>query len=431
MSNLNKYLKGDIVIWIIFIVLCLISILEVYSTSSSLAYRTDTTPTAIILGQIRFLVGGAAAVYILHLIPYKYVRILNYVLLGGIFVAILLALTIGERRLFGIQPSEFAKVSVIMFVADMLARKQQKGTPDDAFKTIAWIVLPFCALIAPLKLSSALLIAAVTVFLMLIGRVSLKKIAVFAGILLLVGIPYIIIGFNFTEEQLRSNAATKVISRAPTHAMRVGRMFVDKDKYYHFKDSKTKQPDSIKLIYRMKPHNETANIFGITTEMKNVDRRQATDALIAIAKAPAVIGMPGTSEQKHYLANAYDDYIFAIIVEENGVFAGIVVMLLYLFLLFRAGVITRRSNQAFPTLLVVGLALLIALQALVHIAVSADAFITGETLPLISKGGSAIIATCGAFGLMLSISRYLNAEEDKEDKEIKTDTEEEALTINN
>ena len=411
-EKIKKYLKGDTVIWFVFIVLCFVSVLSVYSTAGALAFHGYGTVISIVLRHAKYLALGALVVYILHVIPYQWLRVLNYVLLGLTFVALLFALITSERSFFAIfQPSEFAKVSVIVFIADMLARKQQKTAPDEAFNVIAIVSLALCALIAPLKLSSALLIAAVTVFLLIIGRVSFKKIATYCGLLLLVGIPYLLVGFNFPEETLKSNKVTNVISRAPTHSKRVGQIFSKNNEYYHYIDQKTKQPDSIKIKYRMKTHDEEASIFGIKFTLKDLDRRQAVNALIAISKAPPVIGLPGTGEQKYYLANSYDDYIFSIIVEETGVIAGILIIVLYLILLFRAGVITRKSNQAFPTLVVVGITLLIVLQALVHISVSADSFITGETLPLISRGGSAIIATCGCFGLILSISRHLNDSE--------------------
>ena len=416
MEEIKKYLKGETVIWFVFIALSCMSVLSVYSTSGALAYHGGDSVTFIILKHIKYLAYGAFGVYVLHVLPYQWLRVLNYILLGAISIALLLVLVAGERRLGGFQPSEFAKVSVIVFVADMLARKQQKGTPDEAFGVIAIVSLLFCALIAPLKLSSALLIAGVTLFLLIIGRVSFKKIAAYIGILLLVGIPYLLVGFNVSEETLRKNPVTKVISRAPTHAKRVGQMFADNDKYYHYTDKKTNQPDSIKIKHRMVKHSQDASIFGIKFTLEDLDRRQAVNALIAISKAPTVIWLPGTGEQKYYLANSYDDYIFSIIVEETGVLVGILIIALYLILLFRAGVITRQSNQAFPTLVVVGVTLLIVVQALVHVAVSTDSFITGETLPLISRGGSAIIATCGCFGLILSISRHLNNNEEKVQK---------------
>jgi len=418
-SGIKKYLKGDIVIWFIFIALSCISMLAVYSTAGVLAFdgEKDTTITAVILTHIKYLAFGALVVYVLHIIPYQWVRMLNYGLLGVIAFLLLMALETKARSVSGIQPSEFAKVSVILFVADMLARKQQNGSPDDVFKWIMWIVLPFCALIAPLKLSSAVLIAVVTLFLMIIGRVSFKKILIFVGILLLVGVPYLFVGLKFTESELNSNKITSVISRAPTHSSRFWQIFADNDKYYVY-TNKDNTADSIRTKYRYKKHSEEISILGHSDMLKEVNRTQAVNALVAIAQAPAVIGLPGNGEQKYYLANSYDDYIFSNIVSEMGVLIGVFVIALYLFLLFRAGVITRRSNQAFPTFVVVGLTLLIVLQALTHVAVSADLFITGETLPLISRGGSAIIATCGCFGLILSISRHLNDNEENIEQEI-------------
>jgi cell division protein FtsW len=223
---------------------------------------------------------------------------------------------------------------------------------------------------------------------MIIGRVSFKAILkLLVPLFILVGILFFI-GWKVPKDKL-----PPVLDRLPTQVGRV-LSFVNENKQ---------------------------NKFVITDK-----NRQVVNSQIAIANGHFFPKMPGSSIQRDYLAEAYSDFIFAIIIEEMGILGGIFVIALYLILLFRAGMITYKCEQTFPALLVIGLTLMIVTQAFASMAVAVHLGpVTGQPLPLISRGGTSILVTCAYFGMILSVTRYMqNTKEENSEKNTAVETKE-------
>lgn len=393
---LKKHLKGDTVIWIVFGLLCLVSAVEMYSASSSLAYRAGNY-TAPILSHVMFLGVGAMIVFLVHLVPYKYFRMFNFILLLVAFVTLVITLFQGvsaggakrwlDLGFFQFQPSELAKIAVIIFIADILARKQQQdGNADAAFKPIIIVLAVFCGLIFTENFSTAFLLFAISVLMMIIGRVSFKKIFQLLGVILLIGGVAFFVGWKVPAKDLGP------LKRLPTQ---VGRIisFVNED--------------------------ETTSKYEL-----NDKNRQVVNAQIAIANGGIFPKMPGSSVQRDYLPEAYSDFIYAIVIEEMGLLGGLFIIALYLILLYRAGVTTFKSSQTFPAILVIGLTLMLVIQAFASMAVATHLGpVTGQPLPLISRGGTSILVTCIYFGMILSVTRSLQEEAKTENTVEDTKTE--------
>ena len=391
---LKKYLKGDTVIWIVFMLLCLISAVEMFSASSSLAYKAGNH-TAPVLSHITFLGMGAIVVFLVHLVPYKYFRMFNYLLMITAFVTLIITIFQGisaggakrwlDMGFFQFQPSELAKISVIIFIADILARKQQKdGNADEAFKPIVIVLAVFCGLIFPENFSTAFLLFAIAILMMIIGRISFKRIGQLLGAVAVIGCIAFVVGWKIPAEYLGP------FDRLPTQ---VGRII-------SFSDNEDK--------------------FAL-----NDKTRQVVNAQIAIANGGFFPKMPGTSAQRDYLPEAYSDFIYAIAIEEMGLLGGLVIIALYLILLYRAGIVTFKSTQTFPALLVIGLSLMIVVQAFISMSVATHLGpVTGQPLPLISRGGTSILITCIYFGMILSVTRSLQEENKSENVKVEEVNEE-------
>ncbi len=366
-DQLRGYFKGDTVIWAIFIMLCGISVVESYSASSALVQQGNYT--APILSHIKFLLMGFFAIYVMHLIPYTFIRKLKNIMILTSFVLMILLFFVGISRQgnaqraiplpgFDFQPIEFVKLSVIIFVADALAGKQRKDeNPNDAFKPIIIVLSVFFLLIARVNFSSAFLLFTIVFAMMIIGRISWKKLSMVIAAILLVGTIGYTAGSVLSSEQL-----------GPFH--------------------------------RLKTQVKRVDVFlGIVPE-KSDDVQQITQSQIAIANGIIPQG-PGGSHQRDYLSYAYSDFVFAIIVEELGIFGGIGIILLFLFLLYRAGKITFNCTQTFPALLVIGLSLMLVTQAFISMAVATGLGpVTGLPLPMISRGGTSIVMTSIYFGII-------------------------------
>lgn len=376
---IKKYLKGDTVIWTVYAFLCLISAIEMYSASSSLAYKS-ASHTIPVLRHVLFLGVGTLIVVALHFLSLKSFRIggiLGLIISFGLLIyTLFFGVSANEaKRWIGVmgfqfQPSEIAKVALIIFIADRLARCQKENlSADQAFKPIIIALAVFCILIFPENFSTAFLIFSVGILMMVIGRVSFKLIGKTLGVLFVFGAILFFIGFKFEKNQL-----PPILDRLPTQVARITDHFNENDD----------------------------NKYVITDK-----NRQVVNAQIAIANG-GVFPKPGTSVQRDYLPEAYSDFIYAIIVEELGLIGAVAVIILYLILLFRAGMITYRSEQTFPALLVIGLSLMIVIQAFASMAVAVHLGpVTGQPLPLISRGGTSIIITCSYFGMILSVTRQL------------------------
>lgn len=390
---LGRAFKGDKVIWCIFIALCIISLLEVFSATSTIAYRQQSHWTPI-LRHAAFLLIGFAVVMFLQRVPSRFFSVL---LLGLPFSAILLVVTMflgedvnGAQRWLGIgaftiQPSEFAKISAVGFVAFFLSKMK----PDNEgwiFKTLMIGIGGLCLLIAPENLSTACLLFAVCFLMMFIGQVSLKKMALVA----LGGIGIVVLLFGGLA-LLPDSAKDYMPDRLATWKNRIER---------HSSENQVSIFDK----------NEDGSIaYKITDE-----NYQISHAKIAIANG-GIIGLPGSGTERDFLPQAYSDFIFAIILEETGLLGGLFVLLLYVALMIRCGVLASKCEKKFPRYLILGAGLILTVQALANMAVAVNLIpVTGQPLPLVSRGGTSTIITCAYFGIILACSSKLN-ESDHED----------------
>lgn len=390
----GKAFRGDKVIWCIFLALCVISLLEVFSATSTIVYRQQSH-WAPILRHATFLLIGFGLVMFLQRVPSRFFSIL---LLGIPVSAILLIITMfmgtdvnGAQRWLGIgaftiQPSEFAKISAIGFVAFFLSKMK----PDNEgwiFKTLIIGVSLLCALIAPENLSTACLLFVVCFLMMFIGQVSVKKL----GLVAIIGIATIVLLFGSLKLVPESTAKEYLPDRLATWKARIDR-------------------------YSANEH--TVNEDG-SVEYKITDENyQVSHAKIAIANGN-IIGLPGSGNERDFLPQAYSDFIFAIILEEMGLLGGLFVLLLYVALMIRAGVLASKCEKKFPRYLILGSALILTAQALANMAVAVNLIpVTGQPLPLVSRGGTSTIITCAYFGIILACSSKLNDEHEDVDESI-------------
>jgi len=385
---LGRAFKGDKVIWCIFIALCIVSLLEVFSATSTIAYRQHNHWSPI-LRHGAFLLIGFFVVMFLQRVPSRFFSIL---LLGLPISAILLIITMfmgedvnGAQRWLGIgaftiQPSEFAKISAIGFVAFFLS-KMKPENEGWVFKTLIIGVGILCLLIAPENLSTACLLFGVCFLLMFIGQVKIKKLGMIAligvaGVLLLLG-SLTILPDDIAKEYLPDRLATWK-NRIERHSNEGQISITD-----------TKEDGT--LAYKITDENY-----------------QVSHAKIAIANG-GVIGLPGSGIERDFLPQAYSDFIFAIILEEMGLLGGLFVLLLYVTLMIRCGVLASKCEKKFPRYLILGAGLILTIQALANMAVAVNLIpVTGQPLPLVSRGGTSTIITCAYFGIILACSSKLN-----------------------
>ena len=377
--SIGNIFKGDKVIWMIFFFLCIISIMEVFSSSSSLTYDKSSYWGPVIK-HVGILLVGIFVMIIVQNIDCKYFKVATPFLLIISVITLIWVLVAGQATngaqrwisLFGIQfqPSEIAKGTIVLSVAQILSAMQtEEGTEENTFKYVLTVCIPLMGLIVFENLSTAMLIGIVVVGMMFYGGVSLKKIGQ------LVGTPND--KNNLTEQVVKTEESSSVI-----------------DKLFH-------RAGTWKGRIRKFISNEE-----VPPEEFDLDNdSQIGHANIAIASSEIVGKGPGNSEERDLLPQAFSDFIYAIIIEELGLAGGIFVMFLYIFLLWRAGRIADRCVNFFPAFLVMGLALLLVCQAMFNMMVAVGlAPVTGQPLPLISKGGTSTIINCIFIGAMLSVS---------------------------
>lgn len=386
MDLLKSIFKGDKVIWIIFLFLCLISIVEVFSAASTLTYKSGDHWGPITQHSIILMVGVVIVVF-MHNIPYKWFQVFPVFLLP-LSVVLLILVMLMERingaarwmTIMGVQfqPSEVAKMAVVIVSAFILSKGQNEdGAHPKAFKRIFIISGIICTLIAPENLSTAILLFGVVYLMMFIGRVSLKKLFILIGSL--AGIA--ILGVTFLV--LTKNSDLPFLHRFDTWRARIER----------FADNKE-----------------------VPAAKFDIDRDgQIAHARIAVATSNVIGKGPGNSVQRDFLSQAFSDFIFAIIIEELGLVGGIFVVFLYICLLVRVGRIAKKCNRTFPAFLIIGIALLLVSQAIFNMMVAVGlAPVTGQPLPLISKGGTSTLINCAYIGMILSVSRYTAKLEEEE-----------------
>ncbi|MGD9931512.1 MAG: FtsW/RodA/SpoVE family cell cycle protein [Mangrovibacterium sp.] len=373
--SLGKYIKGDRVIWMVLLFLSLASILIVYSATGRLAYREAGGQTAhyVVRQAIFILLGFGVMTFLVNVIPVKFYSWIAPLLLMITIFALLAAIVQYKltpskptpRSLdlgfLSFQPAELAKISLVMFVAKILARHQK--SKEELKKAFVWIMgssAVVCGLIFYGDISTSALIFGSIMVLMFIGRIPLKYLllTVLAGLMLLSAI-------YFTADYLPSWA---------------GRVHTFKERIDDF-------------VYGDDDADE-----GTT---------QADYAKLAIYEGGFIGKKPGGSEVSNYMEAAYNDFIYAIIIEEYGIWGGFSVVFLFMVFLYRGVVIVRRSTRTYPAFLTAGLVLLPTFQAIINMSVSVGvAPVTGQPLPWISMGGTSMLFSAVSFGVILSVSHH-------------------------
>ena len=384
--------KGDNGLWMIYFLLCMVSLVTIYSASSQMTFRSDRH-WAPLVEQICFLVAGFILMVFISKIPCKYFKLIPIV---GLPLAAFMLLSVlvmnkgvnGASRwmqVFGVsfQPSEVAKTMLIMTVAVILSKMQKdekvktpkgikhviratKGGHAKTFKIVGALTIIICGLILPENFSTAAMLFAVIVVMMFVGNVPLDL--MWKGILTLVVVGAVM----FTLLLVIPEKNLTFMSRAVTWKHRIESMMGN-----HKVDEKSQ-------------------------EYKDKTRQ---------------VMMSQAATTRDFLPHAESDFIYSIVVEETGIFGAAFVLLLFIMLLIRVGRVAQKCDRFFPAFLVVGLGLMMTVQALVNMAVASGLIpVTGQTLPLISHGGTSIIITSCNFGMILSVSRYADKVEEKREK---------------
>jgi cell division protein FtsW len=393
-ASLVSKTRGDRVIWAIVVILTLISLLVVYSSTGSLAYKYSKSTESFLFKQFAFIILGVLIIYFAHRVNYTiYSRIaiilflvsiplLLYTLLFGV------ELNSGSRWIklpvinMTFQTSDLAKLALFMYMSRQLSRKQQ--VIKDFKKGFLPIIIPvgiICLLIAPANLSTAVLIAGTSVLLMFIGRVNSKHILATIGIAMIPVLLLVTIAVNYYDkEEHKAKDLPSFLSagRVPTW---IGRIQT--------------------FIYSNK-------------EDQNEKLYQINQAKIAIAQGGWLGRGPGNSEQRNFLPHSYSDFIYAIILEEYGLLGGTFMVFIYLLFLYRCIRLYQKCPFAFGAFLALALSFTLVIQAVANMGVNVGAFPnTGVTLPLVSMGGSSFLFTCLSIGIILSVARNVEMQEGK------------------
>lgn len=408
-KTIGNIFKGDKVIWMIFFFLCMISIIEVYSASSSLTYKTGNY-MAPVIRHIGLLGLGLLTMICMLKVKCKFFKIVTPFMLGLSFILLLWVLVAGQSTngasrwisLAGInfQPSEIAKGAVVLAVAQILSAMQtEHGAEKRAFKYILIVSGIFVALIGLENLSTAMLLCFTILCMMIIGRVPMRQIGKLVGTALIaiciIFASIMIVGKDKGDTAKPENSLTEKVVQDEKEETGVV------DKLFHRADTWKARID------------KWTSSKTIAPEDVDLDKdAQVAHANIAIASSNIAGNGPGNSVERDFLSQAYSDFIYAIIIEEMGIEGAIFVALLYIFLLFRAGRIANRCENKFPAFLCMGLAILLVIQALFNMLVAVGlAPVTGQPLPLISRGGTSTVINCLYLGIILSISRTAKKKE--------------------
>ena len=398
-NKLGNIFKGDKVIWMVFFFICIISIVEVYSASSQLTYKGGSY-LAPVIKHIGILVMGIFFMIITLNVGCRYFKIATPFLLIVSIATLLWVIIAGQSTngaqrwisILGIQfqPSEIAKGTLVLATAQILSAMQTPtGADRNAFKYILIVSSIIIPLIMFENLSTAVLLAGVIFFMMIIGRVPTQQLGKLMGIAVL-GIVFIfamvmIIGTDTGNVKKENNLTERTHEAKEDKGYKVFHRFDTwKSRIMKYANNKDLRPEDIDL-------DKDA---------------QTAHANIAIASSNVVGKGPGNSVERDFLSQAFSDFIYAIIIEEMGIIGAIIVAFLYIILLFRSGRIANRCENTFPAFLAMGLALLLVTQALFNMCVAVGlAPVTGQPLPLVSKGGTSTVINCIYIGAILSISR--------------------------
>ena len=420
-KKIGNLFKGDKGIWTVFLFLCLISIVEVFSASSTLTYKTHNYLTPLIYHTAMILVGVAVAIVTLN-IPCRYFKLITPLMLVLTYATLLWVLIGGEsingaNRViqlpgFTFQPSEIAKGTMVLTAAQILSamqREDESGADPKAMKYVLCLVVPATLLIGLENLSTACLLFAVIVVMMFIARVPLKQMGKLMGVLVLLVALFLGLVFWLARldkegqalEQAQADGLTEQVEKPVEKKDRSGWEKLT-HRFWTWKNRIAGKSDT----------NVPAEEYKITD--KNF---QVTHANFAIASSGIIGKGPGNSVERDYLPQAFSDFIYAIIIEELGLLGAIAVVFLYVILLFRTARIASRCENNFPAFLAMGLGLLLVIQATFNMMVAVGlAPVTGQPLPLISKGGTSTIINCAYIGAILSVSRSAKMKKVKENE---------------
>lgn len=402
-KKLSNLFKGDKVIWMIFFFLCLVSIIEVFSASSFLTFRGGSYWGPLIKHTSFILIGIGAMICVLN-IPCKYFKIVTFPLLMLSLIMLLFVLFFGEStngasRWMGIagfqfQPSEIAKGALILAVAQILSAMQ---TEHGADKQAFWWVLGISSIIIiPILLenfSTAALLCAVVFLMMFIGQVPLSQLGKLMACCL-IGVAFAVGTIFFLGEDVKTEPSKENMVLTEVSANNV-------------QEEASKGKNIFHRFGTWKSRITKHFLPDPPPEEYDLDKdAQVAHANIAIIKSNVIGRGPGNSEERDFLSQAFSDFIFAIIIEETGIGGAAVVALLYVILFMRAGRIAKSCANTFPAYLAMGIGLLLAIQAFFNMLVAVGiAPVTGQPLPLISKGGTSTIINCVYIGMLLSISK--------------------------
>jgi len=403
LTSLQNNTKGDKFIWAIVVVLILVSMLVVYSSTGTLAYKLSKSTEYYLFKQIFFIIIGVGFIYFTHTVNYTVysrISVLIYMLSIPLLIyTLFFGANLNDANRFiklpiinmTFQASDVAKLGLFMYLSRQLSRKQEiiKDFKKGYLPLLGSIVL-ICVLIMPANLSTALLTGATSLLLLFIGRASMKHIGL---TILVVAVPLsILVGLAVN--------------------------------YYDKVEKKQKELPQILSVMRVKTW--ITRVQGFMYADKETESYQVQQAKVAIAKGGFLGLGPGNSEQRNFLPHPYSDYIYAIVIEEYGLIGGGIIVLIYLAFLFRCIRIFRNCPYAFGAFLALALSFTLVIQAMTNMAVSVNLFpVTGVTLPLVSMGGSSFIFTCFAIGIILSVARNVEQVEKpvlatkKEDQTVK------------
>ena len=382
-----KYI--DKTYWVLFLTLVVVAIIALFSAGSTLVYERNSV-LGPVLSQMIFLFLGIAIAFFIQFVPSMYIRAGGYVLLGISLACLffimlfphssMVATINGASRWmkiggFTFQPSELAKLSLIIVVADLLARIK---TEEDKKKYFFWTLGITAATALPImtgNLSTAVLLGGIVLLMWFLARLPWKYILATVGVaaaLLVAG--YLIVEFGFVRQHKKMGGP---FARAVTWVGRIDDIFTE--------------------------HHQDAAEFKLTDD--NYQRSIAKVAVARGGKTPVGV-LPGNSQERDFLPQAFADYIFAIIVEESGLVGAIFLMVIYIMILFRACLTSSRFGDYAAMLMVMGLALMLTCQALVSMMVAVGLGpVTGQPLPLISRGGTSAVITSVYFGIIMAVSR--------------------------
>lgn len=412
MDLISKIFKGDKVIWMIFALLCVVSVIEVFSAASTLTYKSGNH-WGPIMQHSKFLLLGLLAMLFVQNIRYQWFKVFAFLVTPIAFLLLLWATAkgfiSGDRingaarwvSILGVQfqPSEVAKLGLICIIAYVLSIYQKEDHADNkAFLWIVGVTTPILLLIGIENLSTAALLGLVTFIMLFIGRVKILTLlkAVGAVIILvaaIIGVTYLVSTFSKDQDRTIFHRATTWVNRITKHI--------------------NDEEDTVPVAVYME-HNA-----------------QRGHANIAIASSNIMGVGPGNSVQRDFLSQAFSDFIYAIIIEELGLVGGIGVTLLYIWLLMRIGKIAKKCRDRFSMFLVLGIGLILVTQAMINMMVAVGLFpITGQPLPLISKGGSSAVINCVLLGMVLSVSYYTDLQIEREQKIKEATTKSELEELN-